>query len=1016
MLKRPVTNTVLIIAILALGIISLRFLPVNLLPEIQSPTLLVSVDWPGVGAHELEQVLGEQMEAQLATIQEVTAVETIIKRGKMLFSLRFGWQTNMDIAFLNAREKIEQIRPSLPDGVERPQLIRSNPSEEPVAVLAVYARTNAAPDTDLRVKRWTEQVLSRRLEQLDGVAQAVVTGAAQPELHIQFRPETLMRYGLSVAQLESALRNANLFSASGEFRDGWYQYSVTIDSRLETLDEIRSLPLSVPDAPEVKLTLNDVAEVVTGRKTPDAFARLDGRPVISVLVKKRYGANTVEVVESLGPVLEEVNQSQQGIATELLYEQASVIETTISNLLQTLLLGGILSIIVLFLFLGDRRLPLTIGIAIPTSVMLTFFIMYLFDIQINIISLSGLTLGIGLLVDNAIIVIENISRYHRNERSITEAARLGTREIALPVTASTFTTISVFVPLLFLGGFEGVFFRDQAFTLSVSLLASLFVALILIPGIVVRVKRNASSQSDSVLDETPRPRWLFHLYERLLHRMLNHRLLSVSVFVAGTLFTIAGFLYLPKEIMPEIPPERMEFAVSIPANSAISTTEKVAEDLRDILQASGFSDGVLMLGGYTDQTNIRQMTQQNLSRFTLSVPTPSDSERKRLDQTMQKFSEQQPDWRIEQLETGQEIGSLLNYDEAPLIISWISENRSALTPWMAQYDTLQRRAGFNLNPQPLFKRTVETLVIRPDEDQLQRYGLTVRDLEQLFATHTDGIDAGTWLKDDEERTIRIMEDNSGRFSLPQLKHNERFIPLHLVAEIDTMLQPEVVERRNQAPVKRMVSSLSLYESWNQIDEIEAFNRSFTRQTGIELETGGIISQLKQFVREMSWLLLLSVGLIYLILAMQYESLLYPAIILISVPFAWLGAVLMLWMFGVSLNMFSFLGILVLTGIAVNDAILKVDFMRRYMEEKGDLRQAVLMAGKTRFRPVLMTTFTTVFGLIPMVIPIGEGIAYRQSLGFSLIGGMISATLLTLVIIPVIFEMVQEWRGKTAEKN
>jgi hydrophobic/amphiphilic exporter-1 (mainly G- bacteria), HAE1 family len=502
LLNRPVTAFMIVLATFIFGTIALRELSVDLLPDIETPSLLVQTTWSGASAREVETRINEPMEAVLSTIPGVSGIHSFARQGQSIVAIDFEWGRDMNLAFLNAREKLDQVRPMLPSQASRPTLIYTTPADEPVAVLAVRPVGQQEPDFSARLelKRWAEQVLTRRLEQQPGIAQAVLVGAVVPEVHIRFRPEDIDRHGLTVASIRNTIRQANVFSASGELRDGWYRYALTIQSRIESLDDIRQIPLSRAAGSERIITLQDVAEVVLDEQDPVSFSLFEGAQTLTVLVKKDYGSNTVAVYEDLLPVLDELQQQYPGISVEVIRENAGFIRNSIRNLLQTLAIGGLLAFVVLFLFLRDPRMPLTVGVAIPVSIFLTFFVMYLFGVQLNIISLSGLTLGIGLLVDNAIVVLENINRYRISGLGLMESARRGTREIALAITASTLTTISVFVPLLFLGGFEGAFFRDQAFTLSVSLLASLLVAIGILPVMVVMVQGRRARRGGALGD------------------------------------------------------------------------------------------------------------------------------------------------------------------------------------------------------------------------------------------------------------------------------------------------------------------------------------------------------------------------------------------------------------------------------------------------------------------------------------------------------------------------------------
>ncbi|MCA1801994.1 MAG: efflux RND transporter permease subunit, partial [Rhodothermaceae bacterium] len=465
LLNRPVTAFMLVLATFIFGYVALNELSVDLLPDIDTPSLLVRTEWSGASAREIETRITEPMEAVLSTIPGVQRVHSFSRQGQGITALEFEWGRDMNLAFLNTREKLDQVRYFMPEQAGRPQLIYTTPTDEPVAVLQVTALGQPDPGfaTRLDLKRWTEQVLTRRLEQVDGIAQAVMVGSLTPEVHIRFDPVLADRYGISIQDVQQVIREANVFSASGELRDGWYRYSMNIETRIQSLQDITTLPVSRMEGERI-IRLSDIAEVEMGEQDPISFALVDGFTALTVLVKKDYGTNTVTVFQRMLPEIESLSDMYPGISVEVLSESATYIQNTISNLLQTLFIGGILAFLVLFQFLNDPRMPFTIGIAIPVSIFLTFFVMYLGGIQLNIVSLSGLTLGIGLLVDNAIVVLENINRYRKSGSELYQAASAGTREIALAITASTLTTISVFLPLIFLGGFEGAFFRDQAFT------------------------------------------------------------------------------------------------------------------------------------------------------------------------------------------------------------------------------------------------------------------------------------------------------------------------------------------------------------------------------------------------------------------------------------------------------------------------------------------------------------------------------------------------------------------------
>jgi hydrophobic/amphiphilic exporter-1 (mainly G- bacteria), HAE1 family len=1018
LLHRPVTAFILVLATFIFGYIALRDLSVDLLPDVDRPALLVQTQWSGASAREIETRINEPMEGVLSTIPGLEGIHSFARQGQSIISLEFAWGRDMNLAFLNTREKLDQVRFMMPEQAGRPQLIYTTPSDEPVAVLSVRAVGQAEPDfsTNLDLKRWSEQVLTRRLEQIDGVAQAVLVGAVVPEVHIRFDAEAIDRFGLSIASVRNAVRQANVFSASGELRDGWYRYSLTIQSRIQSLDDIGAIPLMRAQGGDRVILLSDVAEVSLREQDPTSFSLLDGYQTLTVLVKKDYGSNTVNVFAQIEPVLQELSAQFPGIEIEVLQENASYISNSISNLLQTLAYGGLLAFMVLFLFLNDPRLPFSVGIAIPVSIFLTFFVMYLGGVQLNIISLSGLTLGIGLLVDNAIVVLENINRYRREGHLLMEAARRGTREIALAITASTLTTISVFLPLLFLGGFEGAFFRDQAFTLSISLLASLLVALAILPVLVVKLGRGDGAPESDDGRFTRGFNTLLHFYEALLQASMRKSWVVYLIALAMGALAVLSFYQLPKGILPETQASALEYQIILPGNTSLVTARDAAGGLSRHLEESAGVKGILSMGGYTDQTNLSRIAGEGLNKFTLRVPVNSSGETTFIREQIDLYIQARTGWTAVERGTGSVFSSILGESDAPVVLRMVgidrefSENASqVLSQWFADNNQ-------PISMQKQYPEQVNTWQIRFDSQALIRLGLTEQQVIEFLESRARGNMVTEWNREDESISIRLFSSDLQVFNPMEasLTVRGRQIPLRDIAHMQIAAESEQLERLNQTPVLSYTTDITLADWWWNKDQIQELIRSFTQQTGVEVRVGGSALQVDRLLRDMMRLLGISLLIIYIILAVQYESLRYPALILFAVPFAWIGSLLLLWMVGASLNTLSFMGILILTGIAVNDAILKVDFMRRYYEETGNLRQAIVLAGKHRFRPVVMTTLTTVLGLIPMLIPFGDGYEFRFALATALIGGMLTSTLLTLFVIPNVFFALHA--GRDLDKN
>lgn len=1024
LLNRPITAIILILAAFIFGSLALSELSVDLLPDVDSPNLVVRTDWQGASPREVETRINERLEAVLSTIPGIDQVQGFARQGQSVIYLNFQWGHNMDLAFLNVREKLDQAQYSMPEQASRPQLIFNTTADEPIAVLAVTSkdRPNSEFDTRLSLKRWAEQVLSRRLEQAEGIAQVVPVGAVEPEVQIRYLPREVDRFDLTLGEVQSLIQQANLFATSGELRDGWYRYSMKIQSRIDELEDLDNVPLKKLGDGKV-LLLSDIAEIELGETDPSSFAMLDGERVLNLLVKKEFGSNTVEVFDTLIPLLEEMRELHPNIAIEIIREDATFIRKAISNLLQTLLIGGILAFIVLFMFLNDIRTPFTIGVAIPVSIFLTFFVMYGSGIQLNIVSLSGLTLGIGLLLDNAIVVLENINRHMPAAPSVKRAAAVGTKEIALAVTASTFTTISVFLPLIFLGGFEGAFFQDQAYTLSISLLASLFVALIILPVLVVQILERRKKKAKDTPGESGQLNTrkffdnLLERYETSLQSVLKRPvwiLLLAAFLVVGSIFS---FLMVSKTMLPEDEPTSVSYRVQLPGNTSLQSTQEAANALRQRLEKANLVHGkIQMSGGFTDQTNLANLAREGLNKFTVVIPVAGYTEADRAAEAMDTFNSDFPGWSVDPVSDTQSWSALIGADQPPVLFRLVGMDRDLNEQYSGELQNALTGAGLQVSLQKQYEQEVDTWNIRFRSDRMLQLGISEQEVVRYLESVTRGSFVTDWNRQDERIGIRLLGDQQRIYNPEEisLRLANREIPLSYLAEISRAKEPEQLERVDQTPVLSYVADWELSDWWWNRAETEETVNDFMRQTGVEVQIAGNALMVQNLMTDMGLLLALSILLIYIILAIQFENLKYPMIIIVAVPFAWVGSLLAIYLTGSSLNAMSFMGILILTGIAVNDSILKVDFMRRYLANTGNLQKAIEMAGKHRFRPVVMTSVTTILGLVPMLIPFGEGYAFRQSLAVALMGGMVTSTILTLYIIPVIFGRAERNHSFKAE--
>lgn len=1014
LLKRPVTAIILILATFIFGGIALSELSVNLLPEVESPRLLVRTEWSGAAPREIEQRINEPLTAVLSSVQGLKSIRSFARQGQSIISLTFEWGYNMDLAFLNVREKLSQMRSLLPQQAERSQLVHNAASDRPIATLGITLKDANVDFRDrLALKRWTQQVLARRLEQAEGIAQVVLVGEVVPEIEIRYKPEQLNRYGLALAEVKNAVQQANLFSAPGELHQGTYRYSLKIESRIQSVDDLRQTPLLSLGSGKI-LELRDIANISLVQAEPTSFALVNGKQVLSVLVKKEYGANTVKAYDTMLPLLEQLKTQNPKVQIRVLEENATFIRGTIFNLLTSLLIGAFLAFVVLFLFLEETRMPLVIGVTIPVSIFLTFFVMYLTDIQLNIVSLSGLTLGVGMLVDNSIIALENINRYREEGMATMAAAAAGTREVMLGMTASTFTNIAVFLPLVFVSGLQGAFFGDLAWTLSISLLASLVVAIVILPVLVVQMQKKEHTGSllgfntffDRVRDA----------YEASLMPVIRHSALIACGMILSLAVGVFCFIQVDKQILPEAEPEQVRYRVELPVNTSVFGTRSVARKIMQLVPAEQ-GEPVRALGGYTDLTNLEKLSKQGLNTFTLTVPVTGYEQAEKIEQKIDQFFSRYAGWYAERLDENSQLGILPSSGEAAVIFRLIGENRARSERLAPLLEKRLHELYPDIKLEKQYQQMVQTYRLQFKAEHLQQLGITQRQVVDYLESLTRGSFVTNWVRQDENIEIQLVSQKQMIFNPENiiLEMNGLNIPLTYVASVSRGAQPEQLERIEQTPVLSYVSNLEFDDwLWGET-EINKAMRDFTRQTGTQVEIGGAALNIASLLKQMGLLLVVSVLIIYIIMAIQFESLKYPFIILFDIPNAWVGAFLALWITGVSLNALSFMGILILTGICINDAILKVDFMRRYKDKYGDIDKAIQQAGLHRFRPILMTTLTTIIGLIPMVIPIGDGYSFRLSLAITLMGGMLFSNPLTLYLIPAVFRWMEGSGGSSSKQ-
>ncbi len=1068
----------LFLAIVLLGGISYVRLPIDLLPDVSYPRLVVYTVYPEVAPAEVERRITEPIEGAVAAVPGVERVTSTSRYGVSLVTLRFAWGTDMDFAMLNVRERLDNARDALPETVSRPTILRVDPESAPIMTLSVSGGENL-----WRTKELAETVFRRRMEQLDGVAQAAVAGGLDREIRVEVEPRLLDSYGLTLEQISQALDRANVSAPGGTILQGRYRYPLRTLGEFQTVEEIGDVVVArqtLQNGTGTRVVrLEDVGRVVDGFAEREAITRYGEEESVGLLIFKESGANTVAVAEDVRAVLVELADEYPEIRVEVADDQAGFIADSISNVVQALVFGGLLAFLVLFLFLRDSRYPVAIAVAIPISVVGTFALMEAAGVSLNIMSLGGLALGVGMLVDNAIVVLENIFR-HREElgKDAVEAAAAGAEEVQAAITAATLTTISVFGPIIYVEGVAGALFRDLSLAVAFSLLASLLVALTLLPspaarfavagqvaddpgpavaadaspeddgsgGAVRRFLRRARRVAGTVVAAPFRfLRWLFAfgvelvgfwlsgiggllaraarplldafdaafarfaaVYHRALEWSLDRsgRVLAGSALALG--LTVAAAAALPRDLLPEVDQGGFSIDLKLAEGTSLATTDDAARRIESAVLDDPDVATVFSSVGRDVRAYSEGEESSGLHTATFQVRVRDGVASEPVAERMRALADRFPSGALS-VETGQAtaLGAMLGGSEADVAVRVRGEDLDEVYVVAQQIAALVAQVPALANVRIGSERGQPQIQVEIDRTACARYGVDPRTVAETVDRAMRGAVATEFVDFDRkiDVVVRYPEDRRyARSTLDELRVNG--VPLRELVRIREAVGPAEVHREDQSRVIPVYADVVDGGLDAASGEIEATLSAMQPSADVRWDVGGENEEMRRSFRDLAFAFALALILVYMILAAQFESFVHPFTILMAVPLALVGAVGALVLTGQGLNTMSLIGVVILVGIVVNDAIVKVDFINQARRQGMTLRASILEAGRVRLRPILMTTVTTVLGLFPMALGIGRGSDLRAPLAIAVIGGLVVATALTLIVVPVVYQTVE----------
>ena len=1072
--ERRVTIAMVTIALVLFGLIGLSRLKVNLLPDLSYPTLTVRTEYVGAAPAEIENLISEPLEETLGVVKNLTRIRSVSRTGQSDVILEFAWGTDMDTASMDVREKLELIQ--LPLDVKKPLLLRFDPSTEPVLRLALDTGDSDADQAALtELRRYAEEDLKKRLEPIEGVAAVKVSGGLEDEIQVEIDQNRLKQLNLDVNLVIQRLRAENINISSGRLDEASQRYLVRTINQFGTLAEMGEMIVSATGVP---VKLKDVATIVQGHKERQAIIRSDGREAVEIAIYKEGDANTVSVAEAVIKGLDRLkDELPEGARLTTVDDQSLFIKSSIREVVDAAVIGGLLSILVIFLFLGEAWATVVIALSLPVSIIATFFFMQQFGIGLNVMSLGGIALATGMVVDNAIVVLENVRRLRDQGLGVIEAAVKGTSEVGMAITASTFTHIAVFLPLVFVEGIAGQLFGDQALTVTFAMIISLFVAVTLIPMLASLGEKRTTMSYEHPLPATGPRHWLMgnrprldrgrflllplwavlavlrgvmfslgkllfgivwalrrvfrwlgklfgvvlnpmarftmaffdaslRVYDRLLPFSLRNPALILGTALASLAVAIALVPRLGVELIPEFAQGRLQVDLKLPVGTPLARTDALVGGLYQHSETVEGIDHVFATAGTGARLDANPTESgENIGKLllTLAPHTPRSAE-PAIVEGLRAYTDALPG-----TEAKFSRPQLFSFD-TPLEVEISGYDLDLLKQASERVTARMRQESIFADVKNSQEQGAPEVRIYFDQEKIASLGLTTRQVADQVVQKVRGEVATRYSFRDRKIDVLVRATEPDRDSVDAVRRlivnpgSPTPVPLDAVARVEITEGPAEIRRIDQERVAVISASLR-GDLGAAVKVAQAIVDENLLPPGTTARVAGQSEDLDQSFRSLLLALGLAVFMVYLVMASQFESLLHPFLILFTIPLALVGAVFSLWITGTTLSIIVFIGLIMLVGIVVSNAIVLIDRVNQLRAHGMEKRQALAEGARTRLRPIIMTTITTLFGFLPMALGLGDGAELRQPLAITVIGGLIFSTLLTLVVIPVLYDVV-----------
>lgn len=1043
-IRRPITVGMITVAILMFGLVAFGRLPVNLLPDISYPTLTVETKYSQAAPNEVENLVTKPIEEAVAVVSGVQRITSRSRAGVSEVTMEFGWGTNMDFAALDVREKIDLIQ--LPRDAEKPSVLRFDPSNDPILRVILSGGSNL-----VELRLFADKTIKKDLESLDGIAAVKINGGLEEEIHVYLDETKLAQLGLTAEDVSNTLSRNNINLAGGSLYENEARYLVRTLNEFQNVNELNGL--IVREDGGKRILLKDVARVERGTKERTVITRINGKEGVELAIFKEGDANTVQVAAAAKARLTAIEKgtasSQNKIKMDVLFDQSKFIEQAIGEVRNNAIIGGCIAVFILFFFLKDFRSTIIIGFSIPLSIIATFFVMYQLGIKLNIMSLGGLALGVGMLVDDAIVVLESVVRHYKMGKPLATAAFEGTKEVGLAVTASTLTTVVVFLPISFIEGIGGQLFKDLAVTVTVSLLVSMVSAFALIPMLfsrgvhedvqpearqyknkvsrgafqtvpvaVVGFVRTIANFLGRVFQKAISPvvkvvdsglNLFYRSYPHILKSVLRHRMMVLGAAAVLIVISILQMGTLGVELIPPISQGEFSFEISLPEGTPLNRTEAQMKSIEQKIQALPEIETCMILVGRNANVSWTSAeSYENSAVINVKVKSAKDikiMENKAADD-IRNVLDRYPDL-IYKLQRP----SLFSF-RTPVEVEVYGDDPLTTSDATKTLESRLKNVPGLTDLKSSWEEGSPEAHVLFDRSQLSRYNLNLEDVANTLSDKVKGAVATTFRQGDDQIDIRVWDAAAFRNSIQDLQNmtiarvNDVSVPLSAVATVEVGRGPNEIRRINQKRaivISANLSGASLGKVSEDINEVIATTDLPAKVTAV---LGGQNEELQRSFRSLYLVAGLSIFLVYFVMAAQFESLKQPFILMFTVPLSIIGVSWILWLTRVDISVIVFMGFIILAGIVVKNGIILVDYINTGRKHGLSMVDAMIEAGKVRIRPILMTTLCTLLGLLPMAFSTGEGSEIRAPLAVTVIGGLSVSTILTMIVIPVLYSLTE----------